>query len=274
MKKILLVVLSLVIGAGSGAAVMRQVLVARIDQAEHERDEARGDLRQASDGADKKAARTAARLRDLELQNQVLEQRLRMLSEKAGPADEPTEQESLTTSSPNALSRPTSSAASSQNQNNGLKKDGALAEPNSPAAETEQRSIARERVRERLDSFLQDELQKTGDPEVQQRLAQIRDYTEQLSEMRRSMRNAPPDERAALRDRMTETVGALRDVGEAQQDYMVREVAREFDITDPDEQEAFVGAFRELQASPFFRPESLIWGANRRIFKDVLGSSR
>jgi len=135
--------------------------------------------------------------------------------------------------------------------------------------ENQRRQNARERMRERMDTFFDEEYEKAADPEVQQRLEQMEQYIEQMGELRRAMRNASPDKRAELREQMGETVAALRDIGEAQQDYMLRDLARQYNISDPHDQDAFVSSFRELQSSPFFRPENLVWGNARRAFRNA-----
>ncbi len=267
-----MIVLALALGAGAGALLMGHMMEAQLVAAEHERDTARAELENATEGAKQKADRATLRARDLELNNQVLQQRLRLLSQ-----NKPEDAAPIPESDIDVLETPPAGGGPHSAKEVPAVKSAAFedAPAVSPDAEADndRRSAARERVRERLDSFLQEESTKTADPEVQQRLTQIKEYTEQLTELRRAMRNASPDERAQLREDMTEVVMALHDVGETQQDYMMREVARQFDITEPDEQEAFVGAVRELQASPFFRPESLVWGANRRI-KDFAPPSR
>jgi hypothetical protein len=46
----------------------------------------------------------------------------------------------------------------------------------------------------------------------------------------------------------------------AQQDYLVRNFAKQYGISDPAQQDTFIAALRDLQVSPYFRPERLMSG--------------
>jgi len=116
-------------------------------------------------------------------------------------------------------------------------------------------------MRENMDAFFQREIGNTTDPEVQNRLGLIQEHSNYAMELQEAMRQAESDEeRQALREALRNTMFTLRDLGLEQQDHMLRELAREYGITDAARQDAFMASVRSLESSPYFRPEAAFPG--------------
>lgn len=264
MRTIIIGVVAVALGLVAGILLARSQLGPRIEQVAAERDAALRDLRQVG----KDAEQIATRVRQLENENRSLEEELGALREKLAAVPQASdvaeaEEQALWQDEPvfpvalDALDAPdtqmTADAAPDDSQDR-------LPEEERARREAWWRE-ARQGMRGRMDDFFQDEFDATADPEVQERVVQLQDYTTSLMELRQAMRDAQTDEeREALRETMGETFAGLRELTMAQQDYMTRNLAQEYGIKDPARQDAFIESMREMNSTPYFRPERLFGG--------------
>ncbi|MDX9971480.1 MAG: hypothetical protein RBU21_00680 [FCB group bacterium] len=121
-----------------------------------------------------------------------------------------------------------------------------------------------QRMNERMQEYYEAETAKTNDPAVQQRLATLRDQSTYMMDVMQRMRDsADPDERTQLQEEFQQVRSNVSNLVQEQQDHMLRQVAAQNGITDPQKQEAFMNSLRETQDSPFFRSPMMSWGGDR-----------
>lgn len=105
-----------------------------------------------------------------------------------------------------------------------------------------------------MDQFYDDALaQSANNPEVQDRIATLRDYSSQMMELRQQMRGT--DDPAA-QENLRAQVEGLRDemkpLVKDQQDYMLRQAAQNSGVKDEKTQQRVADAVRDTMKSPFF----------------------
>jgi predicted nucleic acid-binding Zn-ribbon protein len=118
-------------------------------------------------------------------------------------------------------------------------------------AEFEER---REAMRTRVADMMNQEIAKYNDPAVTERITAIDQQRQAMTDMWQAMRDAKTDEeRDALRDQMSQARDQMASLMVEQQDYMLRDLAKQYGITDPAKQEQFLQAMRETTSSPLYR---------------------
>lgn len=120
---------------------------------------------------------------------------------------------------------------------------------------------AQEAQREAMRARLDEELIRMGDPNAVQNFQNLLQYRQDEQELRRQMREASTDaQRQQLSDDLRATELAARQLLNAQQDSILRNVAASNGITDPAAQQKFVEATRAALANPFFSMEPMLSG--------------
>ncbi len=123
----------------------------------------------------------------------------------------------------------------------------------SPWRNPEARREFMAQIRERSMGFLQDRIDSTTDPVVQDRLAAIGDYLDYMMDLGAQMREAETEEeRDALRESMGQTRDEFQTLVRQQQEFMARELAEEYGITSTGEQDEFIASLNGMRQSPFF----------------------
>jgi len=181
---------------------------------------------------------------------QAREAELRRLESE--PRAEPAEAEAWTEE---GVSSGTDSASAAARPSRGPGRAGAVpgdaalrAERVEPSAEQLEQSRAEytQRLRERMQSYVDTEAQKTTDPVVQQRLAMLREQADYMVEMLQAVRSATDDaQRADFQQQFNDARANVQALVQEQQDYMLRQVAAQHGITDPQRQQAFVESLRQ-----------------------------
>ena len=118
-------------------------------------------------------------------------------------------------------------------------------------ADREQRSAD---MRDRMRSFMDEQIQNAPDKASQDRLSTISANGEQMMELFQQMRDAQTDdERNAIRDQIRATGEATRPLVQEQQDSMMRQTLAQNGVSDPKAQDAAIQSLRQTMESPFFR---------------------
>lgn len=119
----------------------------------------------------------------------------------------------------------------------------------------------RARIEDRLNTFYDEAYMGAKDRQEQDRVALMKEYTDYTMDLWAQARLAETDEeRQALREAGGEAMRTLNDLRREQQTDMVRDVAVQHGITDPQQQDALAQSVIELQQSPFFQPGRLFGG--------------
>ncbi len=130
-----------------------------------------------------------------------------------------------------------------------------------------QRSEFLSQVRQRTSDIIEAEAAKAGDPAVRRRLDAIREQSDYMLALMEQIRETrKEDERARLQEAFDAARAEVGALVEEQQDYMLRQVAAQYGITDEVKQAELIRSLRETQSSPLFRAPTLTWGitsANR-----------
>lgn len=260
MRNVAIAVVALVMGGAVGAWVTHERAREQFIELERERDSA---LRKAEQALTEAEA-NAEQMRQVEFENVSLEKQARALEQEAlavakrvatvDRASEPVDEAPIPPSPALASVGAASSSVAVPPEDPMM----AMDEGSRKEREERRRAFGQE-IRERRDAFFQQELQRTGDVEVQQRLGQMQAETDYLIELRNAMREAQTEEeQQQLRQSFGETMRVLHDLNTAQQEYLVREVAKEYGIKDPTRQDAFIASMRDMQSSPYFHPERVM----------------
>lgn len=131
----------------------------------------------------------------------------------------------------------------------------------------ERREQWRERVDERISSMraelqetMDERIRSTNDPAARRRLAEIAEYSQDLFDWGRLIREAEGEERDAYRQHMRETTSHVRSLVEEQREHMLRDLASEYGITDPQQQRSFLRQLERTQSDEFFERDIPISG--------------
>jgi DNA polymerase III gamma/tau subunit len=107
--------------------------------------------------------------------------------------------------------------------------------------------------REMANQFYDDAIAQGGTPEVQERLSALRDYSNQMMDLREQIRSA---EDGPAKDALREEMDLLRDemkpLMREQQDYLLRQAAQNAGVTDARTQQQLTNTIRDTIRSPFF----------------------
>ncbi len=115
-------------------------------------------------------------------------------------------------------------------------------------------------MRDRLRTFMDEQIQNAPDKATQDRLASISAYSETMMDLFQQMRDAQTDEdRDAIRAQLQENGTVARQLVKEQQDFMMRDSLRQSGVTDPKAQDAAMQSLRQTMEGPFFRGP-LAWG--------------
>jgi len=119
----------------------------------------------------------------------------------------------------------------------------------------------RNRMNERLDAQWED-----ADAETKERITALAEYQDAMFETGMQMRNAETDEeREALQAVMRENMQAMREINREQQNYMIKNLARDFGITGEDTGK-FNTDMRGILSDPLFNMGSMGPGGFRGGF--------
>ncbi len=118
----------------------------------------------------------------------------------------------------------------------------------------EERRQAFERMRERMDEFMLDQIQNAPDKAAKDRIAQIAEYQQYMADLRQQLNETKDDtERVELREELREVQDASTDIVRDQQDSLIRDVAMSHGIKGEDDIAQFTSDMRAAIEDPFFR---------------------
>ena len=269
MRTVVGIVLAVAVGAAAGAVVVQARLNPQLTELGQAVDRLQGDLAETQTTL----AAESQRKRYLEQENQALVDQVDALEsmmqmarfdEPQGPGLEEIDPEAMF----NMGDGPPSDAAMGPWQRGGGDDDEDATDEERAERRREAREQRAERGREmqerlqnRMDDFFEREYMAAPDRDSQERIVLMQEYAHYMAELGEAMRTAQDrDQRREVGQEMREAFGNMRQLMNQQQDAMLRNLATSFDISDPSQQEAFVAQMREVQNSPFFRPERLMMG--------------
>lgn len=124
-----------------------------------------------------------------------------------------------------------------------------------PEEQAQRREEYAQRLRERVQSLVDDEIQRTPDSAAQQRLLALREQADAMVEALRNVQETSEDEpeRAEALEQFQLARAATVSMVREHQYYTLRQLAAQNGITEPQKQEAFVESILQLQQSPFFQ---------------------
>lgn len=109
--------------------------------------------------------------------------------------------------------------------------------------------------REGMNQFYDDAIASADTPEAQDRITSIRDYSQQMMDLRQQMRNAADDTtREALRADMEAMRDEMRPLIRDQQNYLLQQAAASAGVNNANVQRKLADALRDTMRSPFFMP--------------------
>jgi hypothetical protein len=107
---------------------------------------------------------------------------------------------------------------------------------------------------ERVNTFLGERMMQSPDAVEQDRIAALREYFDYMTDLRQQMHEAKTDEEhAQIEELMQKSGEEMTGLQREEQDYLLRQVAEEYGITDPQKQAEFVNRMQEFRHDPFFR---------------------
>lgn len=256
MRNAIIAVLALTLGAAGGAWIMRSQLENRLTAALAEQESLRKQLEDARADSVLPAEREKALMSEIE----ALQARLNSLEAQQKPQ---------TSGAPSFEASPNPEANLGDVAGPPPPRDAAVAdgEPrrgprdrdeNLTEEERQQRAERwrefQQQFRDRMDNFFRDQYNAAPDGESKERIAQLQQYAEYMMQLRESMRNATTEEeRESLRQAMRETGANMAELSRQQRDHMMRQLAQQFGIQDPSQQEAFISQLQSLESNPLYR---------------------
>lgn len=249
-------VVALAVGALLGAYAMDQRNALALEELTRERDglqqevqRLRTQIEQLRQVASAKETDAEAREAELARVREEYEARLQEALSQAQAKSEAAEYEAM--EEPARAERNPAQAA----------EENAQAVQMTPEQRSQYRAEYSRRLRERMQGYIDEEMQRTSDPDAQQRLAALREQTDYMVQIMYDIREATDDaRRAELQQQLREVRTGVNTLVTEQQDYVLRQVAAQQGIADPQRQQAFVQSLRAAQESPFFRAPLLMWG--------------
>jgi len=250
-KAIVGAIVGLVLGAIVGAVVVRHQTAPRLEAAGQETARLNAllvDLQRAAKESDEEAARLKDRLTEL-----AEELRLAKTERPEQPEPEaPPVAFDLSQLFAGVEAEPEVDARAGPRTEGGRRRWGDLS-PEDREAMTERRREFTGQMRERVTTFLQDQMMQSRDATEQERLAALQEYFDYMADVRERMREAETEEeREELGGLLRQSGEEMRNLVRDQQDLLVREVAKDYGITDPQKQVEFAERLQELRSSPFF----------------------
>ncbi len=109
-------------------------------------------------------------------------------------------------------------------------------------------------MRDRMQQFMDEQIQNAPDKATQDRLASINTNGQAMMDMFQQMRDAQTDEeRDVIREEMRTLGESTRALVTEQQDYLMRQSLSASGVTDPKAQDAAMQSLRQTMEGPFFR---------------------
>lgn len=270
MKTTVAVILAVALGAVAGAFVVHHRLEPQLREAQSARDTLERQASQSAHDAQRANDRLAAlepKLDALLAERDSLREQLKtapppvsgMAEEEVVPEDAADAAVLSEPEQPEPTQRPDRTTEGQRPDERAEDRRG------SPWRDPEARRQFMNDMRERSQGYLQDRIAATRDPVAQERLRSIGEYTDYLMELGSQMADAESDEeREQLRQTMDETRESLQSLVRDQQEYMARDLAAQYGITDEDKQDAFISSLSELRDSPFFNSRLMQGGGRGR----------
>ena len=123
-------------------------------------------------------------------------------------------------------------------------------------------------MREELQEAMDARIQSANDPAARRRLAEIAEYSQDLFDWGQLIRDAEGEERDAYRQHMRETARHVRNLVHEQRDHMLRDLASQYGITDPQDQRAFLRQLERTQSDELFERDIPVSG---RVMRGMRG---
>jgi len=132
----------------------------------------------------------------------------------------------------------------------------------------ERRSDFMATARENMNAMLDESAANADTLDEQERLVALKENLNHMMNLYSEARQIENEQdREAYRDAIQQTRRNIRDLVNEQQSDMLRDVAEQHGITDPEQQQAFLDAMEEAQRSPYFSSPMLsqgVGGGGRR----------
>ncbi len=268
MRYMVLSIVSLVLGAAAGLALMQWRIAPEMVELARQRDAARQELYQAQS----EAAPLQARIARLERENEACADQINGLYERlaaletGGGATAPETAALWGTLEEDWTEGEEEERPARRRPPWGDRRDASEGE-NAERDEERWREFRRRREEfatryfERVDDFLNNALQQTSDPASQERLYAMSEYARYMYDLRQEqMRAETEEQREALREEMRTAAAEIARLVEDHRRQMLRDVATEFGITDRASQREFYNAIQRTLQSPFFQPGGMAFG--------------
>ena len=121
--------------------------------------------------------------------------------------------------------------------------------------------IRLEQDRVRVQDFLQTQIETTSDPAEQARLTRLQEDMQVVRDLFDQLREAQSsEERQNVIRQMARVRGEMRDIILEQRAALVRQTLEQAGVTDTAQQQHLIAALEELQNSPYYTDQMLIWG--------------
>ena len=255
MRNAIIAVLAITIGAAAGAWIMRLQMDGQLTAALAEQENLRKQLEEVRADSMLPAEREKALMSEIEalqarlnsLETQQKAQRSAGVSFEASPNPE--------TNVGDAAGQPPSPDAAMAD---GERRRGPRERDENVSEEERQQRAERwrefqQQFRDRMDSFFQEQYNAAPDAASKERIAQLQQYAEYMMQLRESMRNATTEEeRESLRQAMRDTGANMAELARQQRDQMMRQLAQQFGIQDPSQQESFISQLQSLESNPLY----------------------
>ncbi len=150
--------------------------------------------------------------------------------------------------------------------------DGDVSSPNNQTSDTGavQGSVQRaasdvevriEQDRVRVQDFIQTQIETSPDPAEQARLSRLQEDMEQVRDLFTQLRESQSaEERQNIIRQVARIRAEMRDIVLEQRASLVRQTLEQAGISDAAQQQHLISALEELQNSPYYTDQMLIWG--------------
>lgn len=118
-----------------------------------------------------------------------------------------------------------------------------------------------EQDRVRVQDFLQTQIETATDPAEQARLSKLQENMQRVRDLYDHLREAQTaEERQSIIKQVARTRAEMRDIIMEQRASLLRQTLEQSGVSDPTQQQHLIAAFEELQNSPYYTDQMLIWG--------------
>lgn len=253
MRSFITVVVSIFLGVVVGVLVARAHFAPKLVQLAEEKE---GMIRE-NERLTAELQFASERLRFMESDFAALQKQLDALSDRPVQAKTQT---GVAMPPEQAPGEPSNQVASAENKPTDAAAGGSTSGPVARQAPPEvQMRIEQDRVR--VQDFLQTQIETTTDPAEQARLSKLQENMQVVRDLYDRLREAQTaEERQSIIRQVARTRAEMRDIIMEQRASLVRQTLEQSGVSDPAQQQHLIAAFEELQNSPYYTDQMLIWG--------------